>query len=193
VREVWAHNLESEMAVIRTIVGEYPYIAMDTEFPGVVARPVGNFKSAREYHYRALKLNVDMLKLIQLGLTFTDDAGNLPVCNGEHTVWQFNFRGFRLSDDVYASDSIELLKASGIDFGQLEARGIDVHAFGEVLMSSGIVLNDEVRWITFHSGYDFGYLLKVLTCLPLPDTEPEFFEVLRLFFPCIFDMKVGRG
>jgi hypothetical protein len=44
---------------------------------------------------------------------------------------------------------------------QNEARGIDVQHFGELLMSSGIVLNDEIRWITFHSGYDFGYLLKV--------------------------------
>jgi hypothetical protein len=113
VREVWADNLDAEVALIRTIVGDYHFIAMDTEFPGVVARPVGNFKSSREYHYRALKLNVDMLKLIQLGLTFTDAQGNLPVCNGEHTVWQFNFRGFRLADDVYAQDSIELLKQVG--------------------------------------------------------------------------------
>jgi len=30
--------------------------------------------------------------------------------------WQFNFRGFSLADDVYAQDSIELLKQSGIDF-----------------------------------------------------------------------------
>lgn len=64
-----------------------------------------------------------MLKLIQLGLTFTDAEGNLPICNGEHTVWQFNFRGFRLSEDVYAQDSIELLKQSGIDFAQNEVRG----------------------------------------------------------------------
>lgn len=69
---------------------------------------------------QALKINVDMLKLIQLGLTFTDAEGNLPVCNGEHTVWQFNFRGFRMSEDVYAQDSIELLKQSGIDFAQNE-------------------------------------------------------------------------
>jgi hypothetical protein len=48
--------------------------------------------------------------------------GDLPVCNGEHTVWQFNFKGFKLSEDVYASDSIELLKQSGIDFAQVRAQ-----------------------------------------------------------------------
>lgn len=37
-----------------------------------------------------------------------------------------------------------------------------------------------MRWITFHSGYDFGYLLKVLTCQPLPQTEAEFFELLKV-------------
>lgn len=189
VREVWSENLESEMDTIRNIVEDYPFIAMDTEFPGVVARPVGNFKNSREYQYKALKLNVDMLKLIQLGLTFTDAEGSLPRCNGELCVWQFNFRGFKLNEDVYAQDSIELLKQSGIDFEKNESKGVDVQRFGELLMTSGIVLNEEIRWITFHSGYDFGYLLKVLTCQPLPASEAEFFEILNLYFPNIFDIK----
>lgn len=38
----------------------------------------------------------------------------------------------------------------------------------------------QVKWITFHSGYDFGYLLKVLTCQPLPKTEADFFELLKV-------------
>ena len=38
----------------------------------------------------------------------------------------------------------------------------------------------QVRWITFHSGYDFGYLLKLLTCQPLPASETAFFELLRV-------------
>lgn len=53
--QVWANNLEEEMGVIRGIVDGHPYLAMDTEFPGVVARPVGNFKNSGEYHYQMLR------------------------------------------------------------------------------------------------------------------------------------------
>ncbi|KAG0556778.1 hypothetical protein KC19_11G078500 [Ceratodon purpureus] len=190
IREVWADNLEDEFELIREIVDEYPYVAMDTEFPGVVVRPVGTFKNSAEYHYQTLRANVDMLKLIQLGLTFSDENGTLPRCGSrEACVWQFNFREFNLREDVYAHDSIELLKQSGIDFQQNEERGIDSQRFGELLMSSGIVLNENVHWITFHSGYDFGYLLKLLTCQNLPASEDEFFNLLRTYFPTLYDIK----
>ena len=56
-------------------------------------------------------------------------------------------REFNLANDMFAQDSIELLKQSGIDFAQNESRGINVHEFGELLMSSGIVLNDEVSCV----------------------------------------------
>lgn len=67
--------------------------------------------------------------------------------------------------------------------------GIDVHDFGELLMTSGVVLNDKIKWITFHAGYDYGYLLKILTCAPLPETEDKFFELLYIYFPNIYDIK----
>ena len=53
--QVWNDNLEAEMAIIRDIVDDYPCLAMDTEFPGVVARPVGSFKNSGEYHYQMLR------------------------------------------------------------------------------------------------------------------------------------------
>ncbi|KAJ3152365.1 CCR4-NOT transcription complex subunit 7 [Geranomyces michiganensis] len=185
VREVWAANLEEEMEVLRDLVERYPYISMDTEFPGVVARPIGNFRTTFDYHYQTLRCNVDLLKIIQLGITFADEHGNMPpgVC-----TWQFNFT-FNLTDDMYAQDSIDLLTKSGIDFKKHEEFGIDVDVFGELLISSGFVLLDDVKWVSFHSGYDFSYLLKLLTCLPLPPNEADFFDILRLYFPCIYDIK----
>ncbi|GER48495.1 polynucleotidyl transferase [Striga asiatica] len=191
IREVWADNLDEELDLIRGIVDEYPYIAMDTEFPGIVLRPVGNFKTANDYHYQTLKENVNLLKLIQLGLTFSDEKGNLPTCGTttKHCIWQFNFREFNPNEDVFANDSIELLSQSGIDLKKNNEKGIDARHFGELLMSSGIVLNDSVCWVTFHSGYDFGYLIKLLTCQDLPDGQDEFFNLISVYFPVVYDIK----
>lgn len=185
IRDVWADNLEEEMANIRRLVDKYPFVAMDTEFPGVVARPVGSFASHTDYHYQTLRCNVDLLKIIQLGITFADERGELA---DDCPTWQFNFK-FNLQEDMYAQDSIDLLTRSGIDFRHHEEHGIEVDAFGELLTSSGLVLLDEVKWISFHSGYDFGYLLKLLTNAPLPAEEGAFFELLHTFFPSIYDVK----
>ena len=51
------------------------------------------------------------------------------------------------------------------------------------------MLLDNVKWLSFHSGYDFGYLLSILTNINLPDGETEFFELLKIYFPNIYDVK----
>lgn len=184
IRNVWAENVEVEMAKIRELIETHPYVAMDTEFPGVVARPVSETFSP-DFHYKSLKVNVDLLKIIQLGLSFADEDGNFAKgC----PCWQFNFK-FSLNDDMFAQDSIDLLVNSGISFDDHATRGIDPLRFGELLMVSGLVLDDRVKWVSFHSGYDYGYLLKLLTTKDLPNDEKSFFEMLRLYFPTIYDIK----
>lgn len=185
IRNVWADNLEVEMETVRALSERYKFVAMDTEFPGVVARPVGSFGSQADYNYQTLRCNVDLLRLIQLGITFADENGELP---DDCPTWQFNFR-FSLDEDMYAQDSIELLQRAGIDFAQHQEKGIDVEVFGELLMSSGLVLCEDIRWLSFHSGFDFGYLLKLLTNTALPAEEEAFFELLRLYFPYVYDVK----
>lgn len=71
--------------------------------------------------------------------------------------------------------------------------GIDPLEFGAWLITSGLVMNDEVKWISFHSYYDFGYLIKLLTQEEIPQAESEFFEMLKLYFPvrACLHKKVG--
>merc|ERR1711983_208374 len=164
----------------------YPFVAMDTEFPGVVARPIGEFKSTADYQYQLLRCNVDLLKIIQLGLTFLDETGSLP--DSGPSTWQFNFK-FNLTEDMYAEDSVDLLQNSGIQFEKHEQEGIDPIYFAEYMLVSGLVLREPVKWLSFHSGYDFGYLLNLLTNQNLPKTEAEFFELLKLYFPNVYDVK----
>jgi CCR4-NOT transcription complex subunit 7/8 len=184
IRNVWAENVEEEMAHIRQLIETHPYVAMDTEFPGVVAKPVSETFSP-DYHYKSLKVNVDLLKIIQLGLSFADENGNFAKgC----PCWQFNFH-FSLNDDMFAQDSIDLLVNSGISFEDHATRGIDPLRFGELMMVSGLVLDNRVKWVSFHSGYDYGYLLKLLTTQELPNDEKSFFDTLKLYFPTIYDIK----
>jgi CCR4-NOT transcription complex subunit 7/8 len=185
IRNVYSDTLIWEMAKIREVITTHKYIAMDTEFPGVVVRPLDAYLGTKEYNYKTLRCNVDLLKIIQLGLTFCDENGNLaPGCH----CWQFNFN-FNVDEDMYSNDSIELLKKSGIDFEQHAKRGIDPTIFAEMLMTSGLILGSDTCWITFQSGYDFGYLLKMLTGTSLPETETEFFNKLLKFFPRLYDEK----
>ena len=90
---------------------------------------------------------------------------------------------------MYAEDSVDLLQNSGIVFDHHEQEGIDPAVFAEMMLTSGLVLMKPVKWLSFHSGYDFGYLLKLLTNANLPKSEIEFFELLKLYFPNVYDVK----
>ncbi|KAJ4724912.1 putative Ccr4-associated factor [Melia azedarach] len=169
IREVWASNLESEFELISEIIDQYPFISMDTEFPGLIYRP--DVDRTRPYHrqrnpsdhYQVLKSNVDALNLIQ---------------------------DFNVATDAHAPDSIELLRQQGIDFERNREEGVDSVQFAELMMSSGLVCNDSVSWVTFHSAYDFGYLVKILTRRCLPNGLDEFLAILRVFFGNkIYDVK----
>lgn len=55
---------------------------------------------------------------------------------------------------MFAQDSIDLLTNAGIQFDKHEEHGIDPVHFAELLTTSGLVLCDDVRWISFQ-----GYVL----------------------------------
>lgn len=167
---------------------------------------MGNFRGKSDYHYQCLRTNVDMLNVIQIGLTLFNEAGDVPPARPNTgdgmdgpmskranqaplpCSWQFNFK-FSLKDDMYNEKSIESLQSAGIDFNALERDGIDPHDFAALLIPSGLVLDDSIHWISFHGGYDFGYLTKLLMCKELPNDESDFEGLMKTYFPSTFDVK----
>lgn len=149
-----------------------------------------------------------MLKVIQIGIAVFNEDGEQPPARPSSTdsldvhggrrggnqgspfpyAWQFNFK-FSLKDDMFNQTSIESLQQAGIDFNLLERDGIDPHEFASLLIPSGLVCFENVRWISFHGGYDFGYLTKLLICRQLPNDEVEFDQIMKLYFPSTYDVK----
>ena len=166
---------------------------------------MGAFTTKADYHYQTLRCNVDLLKVIQLGITLFSEEGELPPAHPQESpglstpayqnnlipcpcTWQFNFQ-FSTQDDMYNQDSIDFLSSAGLDLDLHEKQGIGPSEFGALMISSGLVLEDSVKWISFHSGYDFGYLVKLMLCKPLPEDETEYRKLLSIFFPAIYDIK----
>lgn len=167
---------------------------------------MGHFSTRSDYHYQTLRCNIDLLKMIQLGITlFTATGDEIPaitvsdaklegaaVRRNPHAIlpctWQFNF-DFSLKDDMYAELSIDSLKKAGVDFETMESEGINHEEFGALLISSGLVADEGVRWLSFHGAYDFGYLTSVCLNTPLPENEQKFEFLMKKYFPCIYDVK----
>ena len=84
---------------------------------------------------------------------------------------------------------MDLLKRSGFDFEKHKTRGIPHSLFAEYLITSGIGINPNNHWITFHGGVDFGYMLKTFLGTELPLDEQSFFDCMNTFFCNYYDIK----
>ena len=76
--EVYRNNFLDEMKNLMSFLNKYNYIGMDTEYPGIVYQVENNLD---EFYYKSVKLNVESLKLIQLGITLSDSRGRFPYPN----------------------------------------------------------------------------------------------------------------
>ena len=198
VREVWARNLDYEFALIQTALPFYPMASLDTEFPGVIFNPYKDkpvfpkLSHVQNYNYTLMKANVDALKIIQIGLTLSDGEGNLPDFGTKFSyVWEFNFQDFDIEADLYNMNSILLLQQQGINFFKNKAEGIPSWAFRVFILNSGLLFNRcSVTWVSFHSCYDFGFMIKILTANKLPLDVTTFKAAVNCFFgPTVFDVK----
>ena len=183
--EVYEDNFIDEIKNLSSLLDDFNYIGMDTEFPGTVFQ-IENI--TEDFYYKQLKKNVDKLKLIQLDITLTTEKGEYPKNYPYHT-WQFNLE-FDKDTELYKDESVDMLKKCGIDFDKLKKKGIKHNIFAQYFMVSNLVLNPDVHWVSFQGSYDFGYLLKLLINMDLPQTEDEFTDLLNTYFINYYDIRV---
>ncbi|KAL7082463.1 hypothetical protein ACP275_14G100300 [Erythranthe tilingii] len=186
---VWPHNLMSEFSRIDTCVSLFPYVSIDTEFPGIVYHQINISKHSMESlspaeFYAVMKRNVDALKLIQLGLTLSSSDGR------SHYSWEFNFRDFDSDHDLQNPESVSFLKRQGIDFLKNKQRGIESWVFAVLFRRVFGVPRKNLKWATFHGPYDLGFLVKILTGMELPESLDGFMMLVRGFFGDeVYDLK----
>lgn len=56
-------------------------------------------------------------------------------------------------------------------------------------MTSGLCLNPNLHWITFHGGVDFAYMMRTLMGSEIPTDESGFFENMKAYFCSYYDIK----
>lgn len=183
--EVWDNNLDEEFSALLGAVsragGPRAKLAMDMEFPGFPCPdPRGSSQAA---HYQALRSNVDKLWPIQLGIAVMGSDGR------HHGVWTFNLR-FDAAVEAHTEESLDFLRAAGIDFPRHRTEGIKAIALGRRLGNSSLVGLRAPCWLTFSGSYDWAYLLKLVTLgRALPDIASSFDKVLLVYCPRRQDLR----
>jgi CCR4-NOT transcription complex subunit 7/8 len=183
--DVYDINFISELEKIVDLSERFNVIAMDTEFPGVVAMNMQQAFDYKDQELIIIRENVNKSKIIQIGISLSDEQGNVPL---PVSTWQFNFK-FDKDKDTITKDALNLLTEAGINFEKFKREGIDAAQFAEYIMASDLVLNEDIKWVAFHGGFDFGYFLQMLLNQSIPNQSDQFYAQLKTYFPTVYDIK----
>ncbi|PAN41400.1 hypothetical protein PAHAL_8G040900 [Panicum hallii] len=198
IRLVCAENLMPELATIRALLPQYPYVTVYAEHAaggggyadadGRVALPPGvrveGLPAAARY--ALAKIDVDAFPLLRLGITLCDAHGRLPslravpwAAAAAASVWQ-----------------VELLPSRGSSSSSGGGGGgaATLRELAYALRATGVVSPEtwgNVTWVAHGGLYHLGFLLKALTGgAPLPDTRGEFLAALRGYLGGrVFDVR----
>ncbi|KAG0453091.1 hypothetical protein HPP92_025455 [Vanilla planifolia] len=187
LRRVDLHNFNLEAGFFISIARRwrYPFVFVDTEFPGTIHRSEKPFfLLSPEERYALLKANVDDLRPIQVGITLCyTDADKSLVWLGTAAgagygdtgtsrfafTWQFDLRDFDVRLHPHAPDSVALLESSGLDLSRTRRMGVPSTWIARLLLDSGLIgRGSAAKWVAFQGGYDFAILLKSFLQLTMP-------------------------
>lgn len=113
---VWRENFQQEIVQFDKSLHGFNIVSIDTEFPcSICSTPR---EAPTSVIYNNLKFNEDNTKIIELGITLSNDKGNIG------STWEFNFSDFDFQKDPCVQESMQLMKSNGMDFAKIRRDGI---------------------------------------------------------------------
>ncbi|CAL1383164.1 unnamed protein product [Linum trigynum] len=197
-RQVWRHNLVSELADLETAIHLFPILSIDVQHPHFNKDAIKPTSLPQQACLYLVSYLVNRTQMLQLGITAADGEGNIGG------TWQFNLR-YSVWEAAVATKEEEHTSAI-IDFGtdrgdieweRLESEGIDPRQFAGLftgLLGRAKQQQQQIEWITYKGLYDVAYLVKLVTKDgQLPQTGKEFFRVVGRVFGAVVDVKCLAG
>ncbi|XP_062191343.1 probable CCR4-associated factor 1 homolog 6 [Phragmites australis] len=170
--DVWAHNMEAELELIRSVVPDYPIVAVTTSPDVAVGRaPVPDPESS----YDTFLLYIQSIRFAEVSLAFTNPRGELAL----RRFWRFHLGDF-------GAGHLRFFEEMGVE---VPARRANARRFGAALMAFETLVNPRVAWVTYDGAADLAYLISFIGA-GLPSQSCMFLPVCRTFFPAMYDLKV---
>ncbi|KAL5556343.1 hypothetical protein UlMin_038579 [Ulmus minor] len=180
ITSVWKQNFLHQFEAFDSCLCHFQIISFDTEFPGFLRNTPRLVPE--NILYDNLKYNVDNLKIIQLGITLSDEIGNIGG------TWEFNFSDFDEKTDAHNPSSISFLKDNGLNLNEIKENGIPIAEFSKKFIQV-LRSHQGLQWVTFHGNYDLAYLFKLVTRMSMPNSASEFARISGEIFGAIYDVK----
>ncbi|KAH0474852.1 MAG: hypothetical protein KVP17_003317 [Porospora cf. gigantea B] len=179
ITAVWRSNLDAEFKRLKCLTESNPVIAVSTDFPGMVTRPLD---ALEDYNYQSLRGNLNLVNPVQLSLAPMQRGSNRPV-----GVWVFNMY-FSLGEDVFNQAWVERLVPK-VRFEEHSVAGIKLGDLGDRLVTSEILSGPDSLLISYNLPHDLGFIIKAILGTPLPKTEADFITAAKSFVPRYVDLK----
>lgn len=191
VKDVVSSNLYKEFNAIRQLSERYNLISVNVEFAGTLARPIGRFRGKSDYIYQTVRTNVDLLDVLKIGISLSDEFGGKPDMS--ISTWQFHFK-MSPQTQMIPIETIELLQKTSTCADTLPqnlvTKGVDFKEFATLLTESGLILNPNVMWITYSAGYDLAFLTQMLKNTFMPNNKEDYIEICKQYFPNFYDLDL---
>ncbi|KAF3786731.1 putative CCR4-associated factor 1-like protein 10 [Nymphaea thermarum] len=141
-------------------------------------------------NYAFFRQRANNVRLLQLGLTFSDEGGNLPkdTKTGESYFWEFNVKVAKSMGEIDAVFRQHLTEM-GIDVDYNMKHGIHPDMLCTGIWCMETLVKERIRWVVFSGCAAFSPLINILRPEQLPVRREAFLDAVKLYFPKFYELR----